>query len=109
MLSCDNNTIEQNEIRNAMTHLVIYHFIDVYFLVFLFFSLAGLGSYTPSKMGNSYQLGNFTNNRNVENKKSENNRTHQDKNASEYIEDTVLKPDTTSTTWSNEMGADILF
>ncbi|CAG7733614.1 unnamed protein product [Allacma fusca] len=66
---------------------------------------SGLGSYTPSKLGNSYQLGNY-NDRVVVTKKP---LEKKEDNSTELIED-YLKPDTGSTTWSNEIGAaDILF
>jgi len=73
------------------------------------FLIGGLGSYTPSKVTSSlYQLGTYR-----ENLVDVNNGKYDEKSSvkgeGDIIED-YLKPDTESTTWSNEIGAaDILF
>ncbi|ODM98933.1 hypothetical protein Ocin01_07744, partial [Orchesella cincta] len=70
---------------------------------------SSLGSYTPNGVGaNTYQLGSYTTltfDGSSGHKKS-NGKAEDEEN--EFIED-YLKPNTESTTWSNEMSADILF
>lgn len=69
-----------------------------------YFSLDGLGSYTPRLANNNdYQLGNFENSGP---KKPE--AFAKKENATELIED-YLKPDSEDTTWSNELTSDIMF
>jgi len=61
----------------------------------------GLSSYTPKVSNNDYQLGTFdtSSSKKVETKKE---------STSDIIED-YLKPDSETTTWSNELTSDIMF
>ena len=79
------------------------------------FFIGGLGSYTPSKVtAGLYQLGSYKENlvdtnTNAGRKATASDLKNSNKNEGDTIED-YLKPDTESTTWSNEIGAaDILF
>lgn len=66
-----------------------------------------LGSYTPSKVGNTYQLGTYA--LDMSNKVSPKPDLKKQGAVEEYIIEDYLRPDHQSTTWSNEIGADILF
>lgn len=79
--------------------LQLYELFTSFFYMFF---VGGLGSYTPKLANNDYQLGSFDPSPSKKHEaivKKENN---------ELIED-YLKPDSETTTWSNEIGADILF
>jgi len=70
-------------------------------VVLFYFSIDGLSSYTPKVGNNDYQLGTFdtSSSKKVEAKKD---------STSDIIED-YLKPDSETTTWSNELTSDIMF
>ncbi|CAL8126043.1 unnamed protein product [Orchesella dallaii] len=69
---------------------------------------SSLGSYTPKVGTNTYQLGSYTTLTLDGSSGHKKSNGKQEDEENEFIED-YLKPNTESTTWSNEMSADILF